>query len=91
MMAACPRGLEYLMQLDRVLVHQQIELFEALTGYETENKYAIKNGRSPRREGGVVVRACSVRQADLLCHGGEWLLHARLLQQESRLRYEHCR
>ncbi|XP_053565981.1 phospholipid scramblase 1 [Bombina bombina] len=39
----CPPGLEYLTQIDQLLVHQQVELLEALTGFETNNKYEIKN------------------------------------------------
>lgn len=39
----CPPGLEYLTQLDQVLVHQQVELFEVMTGFEMNNRYAIKN------------------------------------------------
>lgn len=39
----CPPGLEYLMQIDQLLVHQQVELLEALTGFETNNKFQIKN------------------------------------------------
>lgn len=39
----CPPGLEYLTQLDQLLVHQQIELLEVMTGFETKNKYVIKN------------------------------------------------
>lgn len=39
----CPPGLEYLTQLDQVLVHQQVEMLEAFTGFETNNKYVVKN------------------------------------------------
>lgn len=39
----CPPGLEYLTYLDQLLVHQQVELFEAITNIETKNRYAIKN------------------------------------------------
>lgn len=39
----CPPGLEYLTQVDQLLVHQQVELLEALTGFETNNKFQIKN------------------------------------------------
>ncbi|XP_051873650.1 phospholipid scramblase 1 [Pristis pectinata] len=39
----CPPGLEYLTQIDQLLVHQQVELLEALTGFETNNKFQIKN------------------------------------------------
>jgi len=39
----CPPGLEYLAMLDQILIHQQVELFEAFTGIETKNKFVIKN------------------------------------------------
>uniref|UniRef100_A0A182J931 Phospholipid scramblase n=1 Tax=Anopheles atroparvus TaxID=41427 RepID=A0A182J931_ANOAO len=39
----CPPGLEYLTAVDQLLVHQQVELLEAFTGFETANKYEIKN------------------------------------------------
>eukprot|EP01135_Chromosphaera_perkinsii_P000902 Nk52_evm65s152 gene=Nk52_evmTU65s152 len=39
----CPRGLEYLLSVDQLLIHQQVELLEAFTGIETNNKYLIKN------------------------------------------------
>lgn len=38
-----PPGLEYLAQIDQVLVHQQVEVVEVLTGFQMENKYQIKN------------------------------------------------
>ncbi|XP_010361690.1 phospholipid scramblase 1 isoform X1 [Rhinopithecus roxellana] len=44
----CPPGLEYLSQIDQVLIHQQIELLEVLTGFETNNKYEIKNSFGQR-------------------------------------------
>lgn len=64
----CPPGLEYLTQIDQILVHQQVEILESInhfekisiseqsvhifpffsnslvfTGYETNNKYIVKN------------------------------------------------
>ncbi|XP_072046718.1 phospholipid scramblase 2-like [Amphiura filiformis] len=39
----CPPGLEYLTQLDQLLVHQQVELMEVLTGLDFQNRYVIKN------------------------------------------------
>jgi uncharacterized protein YxjI len=39
----CPPGLEYLTMIDQLLVHQKVELLEALTGFETKNKYTVKN------------------------------------------------
>eukprot|EP00057_Strongylocentrotus_purpuratus_P028706 XP_011683180.1 PREDICTED: phospholipid scramblase 2 isoform X2 [Strongylocentrotus purpuratus] len=39
----CPPGLEYMVQLEQLLVHQQIELAEMITNINFENKYMIKN------------------------------------------------
>ncbi|XP_003227036.2 phospholipid scramblase 2 [Anolis carolinensis] len=39
----CPPGLEYLTQVDRISVQQQIELLELLSGLETCNRYEVKN------------------------------------------------
>ncbi|PAA87490.1 hypothetical protein BOX15_Mlig008661g1 [Macrostomum lignano] len=39
----CPPGLEYLTQLDQVLVKQKKEFFEMVTGWETKNKYVVRN------------------------------------------------
>ncbi|KAB0356508.1 hypothetical protein FD754_000664, partial [Muntiacus muntjak] len=46
--ANCPPGLEYLTQIDQLLIHQQMELLEVLTGFETRNKYEIKNSLGQR-------------------------------------------
>ncbi|KAF0880418.1 PLS1 scramblase, partial [Crocuta crocuta] len=46
--SGCPPGLEYLSQIDQILVHQQVELLEVLTGFETNNKYEIKNSFGQR-------------------------------------------
>ncbi|XP_062957531.1 phospholipid scramblase 1 isoform X2 [Cynocephalus volans] len=35
-------------KIDQVLIHQQIELLEVLTGFETNNKYEIKNSLGQR-------------------------------------------
>ena len=42
-LANCPPGLEYLTQVDQILVHQQVELWEVTTGYQTANRYIVKN------------------------------------------------
>ncbi|KAJ3639639.1 hypothetical protein Zmor_002984 [Zophobas morio] len=39
----CPPGLEYLATIDQLLIHQKVELLEIITGFETNNKYTIKN------------------------------------------------
>jgi len=38
-----PPGLEYLAQVDQLLVHQVIEVFEMMTSWETKNRYMVKN------------------------------------------------
>uniref|UniRef100_A0AAY3ZUH2 Phospholipid scramblase n=1 Tax=Denticeps clupeoides TaxID=299321 RepID=A0AAY3ZUH2_9TELE len=38
-----PPGLEYLTQIDQVLIHQKVELLEAIIGFETNNQYEVKN------------------------------------------------
>lgn len=40
---SCPPGLEYLTAIDQLLVHQKVEMLEAFLGFETQNKYTIKN------------------------------------------------
>ncbi|XP_077149074.1 phospholipid scramblase 1-like [Ranitomeya variabilis] len=44
----CPPGVEYLSQIDQLIIHQQTELLEVITGFETNNKYEIKNSMGQR-------------------------------------------
>nr|XP_054931102.1 phospholipid scramblase 2-like [Dermacentor andersoni] len=39
----CPRGLEYLVQIDHLLVHQAIQIMEIVTPWEMQNRYIVKN------------------------------------------------
>ncbi|XP_077553074.1 phospholipid scramblase 2-like [Haemaphysalis longicornis] len=39
----CPPGLEYLVSVDQLLVHQQLQLIEIFLPYEQKNKYVVKN------------------------------------------------
>ncbi|XP_042313804.1 phospholipid scramblase 1-like isoform X2 [Sceloporus undulatus] len=39
----CPPGLEYLSQIDQISIQQQIELMEMISGFETCNRYEVKN------------------------------------------------
>lgn len=53
----CPHGLEYLTSIDQLLVHQKVELFEAFTGFETNNRYEIKNSLGQKVNSVCVFRA----------------------------------
>ncbi|XP_049515181.1 phospholipid scramblase 1-like [Dermacentor silvarum] len=39
----CPAGLEYLAQVDHLLVHEKVRLLETIVGIEMKNKYVVKN------------------------------------------------
>ncbi|XP_059154162.1 phospholipid scramblase 2-like [Physella acuta] len=41
----CPKGLEYLTQLDQVLIKQEVHLMEVVTNWECSNKYKIFNNQ----------------------------------------------
>ncbi|CAG5127220.1 unnamed protein product [Candidula unifasciata] len=59
--ANCPPGLEYLTQIDQLLVKQKIEAIEAFTGFETNNKYEIKNTMNQRVYVAVEDTCCCTR------------------------------
>ncbi|KAJ7324811.1 hypothetical protein JRQ81_017831 [Phrynocephalus forsythii] len=61
----CPPGLEYLTQLDQIIVEQQMDLLEALSRYETLNRYEIKNSQGHR----VYFAAEENDEYSLQCHG----------------------
>ncbi|XP_045047956.2 phospholipid scramblase 1-like [Desmodus rotundus] len=44
----CPPGLEYLTEIDKLQIHQQIDLLEVIIHIETNNKYEIKNSLGQR-------------------------------------------
>ncbi|XP_076825177.1 phospholipid scramblase 1-like isoform X2 [Clavelina lepadiformis] len=58
----CPRGLEYLSQIDQLLIHQKVELLEAFTGFETNNKYEVKNTLGQKVYFAVEDNDCCTRQ-----------------------------
>ncbi|XP_053456343.1 phospholipid scramblase 1-like [Nycticebus coucang] len=44
----CPPGLEYLSQIEMILIHQKLEVLEVITGFETNNIYEIQNSFGQR-------------------------------------------
>ncbi|KAF6119913.1 hypothetical protein HJG60_010292 [Phyllostomus discolor] len=44
----CPPGLECLTEIDKIQIHQQIDLLEVIIKIETNNKYEIKNSLGQR-------------------------------------------
>lgn len=69
----CPPGLEYLTTLDQMLVKQQIEILEALTGWETANKYKVLNSVGQQiyfaaEESGMCMRQCCGPQRGFTIH-----------------------
>ncbi|XP_014278608.1 phospholipid scramblase 2 isoform X3 [Halyomorpha halys] len=59
----CPPGLEYLTTIDQLLVHQKVELLEAFTGFETQNKFTVKNSLGQKvfyavEDSGCLTRCC---------------------------------
>lgn len=68
----CPPGLEYLAQIDQLLVRQKVELLEAIIDFETKNKYLITNTLGQKvyfagEESGCCARNCCgpIRPFDL--------------------------
>ncbi|CAH1776140.1 unnamed protein product [Owenia fusiformis] len=71
--AGCPPGLEYLTLIDQLLVHQQVEMLEVITGFETKNKYQIKNSMGQQiyfaqEESSCCERQCCGPQRGFIMH-----------------------
>ncbi|XP_046362053.1 phospholipid scramblase 1-like isoform X1 [Haliotis rufescens] len=59
----CPPGLEYLSQLDQILIEQQVNLIEVLLSWECNNKYRVMNSMSQQcyyaaEKSGTFMRQC---------------------------------
>nr|XP_020670886.1 phospholipid scramblase 1-like isoform X1 [Pogona vitticeps] len=61
----CPPGLEYLTQIDRIVVEQQMDLLEALSRFETLNRYEIRNSLGQR----IYFAQEENDEYSLQCHG----------------------
>ncbi|XP_055486394.1 phospholipid scramblase 2-like [Leucoraja erinacea] len=76
----CPPGLEYLMQIDQVLIHQKVEVIEALVKFETQNKYVIKNSLGQKIYRAKEKSDCCTRN----CCGSLRYFHMKLLDNSDR-------
>ncbi|OWF44076.1 phospholipid scramblase 1-like [Mizuhopecten yessoensis] len=59
----CPPGLEYLTNMDQLIIKQQLETLEVFTGWETANKYKLLNSQGQQvyfaaEESGMCERQC---------------------------------
>lgn len=57
----CPPGLEYLATVDQLLVQQKVELIEAITGFETNNKFNVKNSLGQKVYWAAEINDCCTR------------------------------
>lgn len=76
----CPPGLEYLCQVDQLLVKQKIEGLETFTGYETNNKYEVLNSLGQRCFYAVEDTCCCTRN----CCGHHRPFDMKLLNNQSK-------
>ena len=59
--AVCPPGLEYLTNIDQLLVKQKVELLEAFIGFETNNKFSVKNSMGQKVYTAIEQNDCLTR------------------------------
>lgn len=69
----CPPGLEYLTSVDQLLVKQQVEILEMMTGWESANKYKILNSQGQQvyfaaEESDLCMRQCCGPQRGFTIH-----------------------
>lgn len=75
-----PPGLEYLTQVDQLLVQQKVELLEAFTGFETSNRYKVKNNF-----GQIIYKAKEDTSCcNRMCCGSNRPFDLRILDQSDR-------
>ncbi|KAL5014508.1 hypothetical protein ScPMuIL_008778 [Solemya velum] len=69
----CPPGLEYLTQLDQLVIMQQVSLMEVLTSWEVKNKFIITNSMGQQvyyacEESDMCMRQCCGPNRGFIMH-----------------------
>ncbi|KAL5021054.1 hypothetical protein ScPMuIL_000209 [Solemya velum] len=69
----CPPGLEYLAQLDQLIVMQQVSLLEVLTAWEVRNKFIVSNSMGQQvytatEESDMCMRQCCGPSRGFMMH-----------------------
>ncbi|KAH8286123.1 hypothetical protein KR054_003037, partial [Drosophila jambulina] len=76
----CPRGLEYLTAVDQLLVKQKVELIEAFTGLEGNNRYSVKNALGQKVFLAVENTSCCTRN----CCGSDRPFNMKVYEAHSK-------
>ena len=68
-----PPGLEYLLLIDNLQIEQNVSLLETITGWDTNNKYVIKNGNGEQmyyafEKTGTCMRTCFGSRRSITIH-----------------------